>query len=115
MQAIVTASLDDDKAIDAVIVDLEGKSTMADAMVVATGTSQRHLASMADKLIARLKAAGYNDVVSEGEGDTGWVLIDAGDIIVHLFRAETRSFYDIEKLWAMAPPARLPRRIDEQG
>lgn len=112
---IVTASLDDDKAIDAVVVDLKGKSTMADAMVVATGTSQRHLASMADKMIGRLKLAGFAEVVSEGEGDTGWVLIDAGDVIVHLFRAEARSFYDIEKLWAMAPPARPPERISSSS
>jgi ribosome-associated protein len=75
-------------------------------MVVATGTSQRHLGAMADKLTQRLKEAGRRDVGTEGAGDTGWVLIDAGDVIVHLFRAETRAFYDLEKLWTMTPPSR---------
>ena len=86
------------------VIDLAGRSTLADYMVVATGTSQRHLASMADKLVERLKQAGHGGVAVEGEGDTGWVLIDAGDVIVHLFRAETRAFYELEKLWTMTPP-----------
>ncbi len=86
------------------VIDLAGKTTMADHMVVATGTSHRHLASMAEKLIERLKAAGRAGVQAEGLGDSAWVLIDAGEVIVHLFRAETRSFYDLEKLWQMAPP-----------
>lgn len=101
---LVLASLDDDKALEPVTIDLAGKTTMADHMVVATGTSQRHLASMAEKLIERLKAAGRTDIRAEGLGDSSWVLIDAGEVIVHLFRAETRSFYDIERLWQMAPP-----------
>lgn len=113
---LVLQSLDDDKALEPVVIDLAGKTTMADHMVVATGTSQRHLASMAEKLIQRLKAAGRDDVRAEGLGDSSWVLIDAGEVIIHLFRAETRSFYDLERLWQMAPPpeqslpqpARLP-------
>ena len=76
-------------------------------MVVATGTSQRHIASMADKLIERLKAAGSRRRLDRGaERLQDWVLIDAGDVIVHLFRAETRAFYDIEKLWSVVPPSR---------
>jgi ribosome-associated protein len=106
----VRRSLDDDKAIEPVIIDLEGKTTIADHMVVATGTSQRHIASMADKLIERLKQAGHHGVSAEGEGDTGWVLIDAGDVIVHLFRAETRAFYDVEKLWALTPTTRTGQK-----
>ena len=101
---LVLRSLEDDKALETVVIDLAGKTTMADHMVVATGTSQRHLASMAEKLIQRLKAAGRDDVRAEGLGDSSWVLIDAGEVIVHLFRAETRSFYDLERLWQMAPP-----------
>jgi ribosome-associated protein len=101
----VLASLEDDKALEPVVIDLAGKTTMADHMVVATGTSQRHLAAMAEKLIQRLKEAGHADVRAEGLGDSAWVLIDAGAVIVHLFRAETRSFYDIERLWQMSPPA----------
>ena len=105
---IVTRSLEDDKALDPVVVDLAGKTTIADHMVVATGTSQRHIASMAEKLLDRLKAEGLANYGAEGleEGGSGWVLIDAGDVIVHLFRAETRAFYDIEKLWSVAPPKR---------
>jgi ribosome-associated protein len=101
---LVLRSLEDDKALETVVIDLAGKTTMADHMVVATGTSQRHLAAMAEKLIQRLKAAGRDDVRAEGLGDSSWVLIDVGEVIVHLFRAETRSFYDLERLWQMAPP-----------
>ena len=107
---LVLRSLDDDKAIDTVTIDLAGKTTIADHMVVATGTSQRHIGSMADKLTQRLKEAGLREVGAEGAGDTGWVLIDAGDVIVHLFRAETRAFYDLEKLWTMTPPSRSVAR-----
>jgi ribosome-associated protein len=105
---LVTSSLDDDKAIDPAVIDLNGKTTIADFMVVATGSSQRHIAAMADKLIERLKATGHGRVQAEGLEDSGssWILIDAGDVLVHLFRAETRAFYDIEKLWSVAPPRR---------
>jgi ribosome-associated protein len=77
-------------------------------MVVATGTSTRHIASMAENLVERLKAAGRGDAHAEGLSDAtaSWILIDAGDVLVHLFRAETRAFYDIEKLWSVAPPRR---------
>lgn len=104
----MTRSLEDDKAIEAVVIDLAGKTTIADHMVVATGTSQRHLASMAEKLLDRLKDGGRPGASAEGleAGGSPWVLIDAGDVIVHLFRAETREFYDIEKLWSVAPPKR---------
>jgi ribosome-associated protein len=104
--ALVQKSLDDDKAIEPVSIDLEGKTTLADYMVVATGTSQRHIGSMAEKLIERLKRAGVSKVATEGLNGSDWVLIDIGDVIVHLFRAETRAFYDIEKLWSVVPPAR---------
>ena len=105
---LVTRSLDHDKALEPVVIDLEGKTTIADFMVVATGTSQRHIASMAENLIERLKQGGRADAHAEGLGDAAstWILIDAGDVLVHLFRAETRAFYDIEKLWSVAPPRR---------
>ncbi|MEZ5865465.1 MAG: ribosome silencing factor [Geminicoccaceae bacterium] len=104
---LVLSSLDDDKALEPVVIDLAGKTTLADHMVVATGTSQRHLASMAEKLIQRLKAAGREGIRAEGLGATARVLIDAGEVIVHLFRAETRTFYDIERLWQVVPRERL--------
>jgi ribosome-associated protein len=110
---LVLQSLENDKALEPVVIDLTGKTTVADHMVVATGTSQRHLAAMAEKLIERLKAAGRTDIQAEGLGDSPWVLIDAGDVIVHLFRAETRSFYDIERLWQMTPP--LERSLKVAG
>ncbi|MFO1070652.1 MAG: ribosome silencing factor [Geminicoccaceae bacterium] len=98
---LVRQSLDDDKAIDPVNIPLAGKTTLADWMVVATGTSQRHITAMAEKLMERLKAGGVEKPEAEGLGNTDWVLIDAGDIIIHLFRAETRALYDIEKLWSV--------------
>lgn len=75
-------------------------------MVVATGTSQRHIAAIADKLLARLKEAGFERVAAEGLAGSDWVLIDAGDVIVHIFRAETRAFYDLERLWSVLPSGR---------
>jgi ribosome-associated protein len=104
---LIQASLDDDKAIDPVTIELAGKSVLADQMVIATGSSQRHIAAMADKLIQRLKGAGIGEITAEGLGACDWVLIDAGDVIVHLFRAETRAFYDLEKLWGTAAEPRM--------
>jgi ribosome-associated protein len=101
---LILSSLADDKAIDPVIIDLTGKTSIADAMVIATGNSQRHLATMAEHLMARLKRAGLQGLGSEGGGQSDWLLIDAGDIIVHLFKDEVRRFYDLEKLWGAAPP-----------
>ncbi len=97
------------------VIDLEGKTTVADHMVVASGTSQRHLGAMAHKLLERLKAAGHPTVGAEGLGDSSWVLIDAGEVIVHLFRAETRDFYAIEKLWSVTPASRPALRAAGGG
>lgn len=104
--AIVKESLENDKAIDTVIIDLAGKTTIADYMVVATGTSERHIVTMAEKLGERLRAAGLRELSVEGLREARWVLLDAGDVIVHLFRAETRALYDIERLWSVAPRER---------
>ncbi|MDF2781939.1 MAG: rsfS [Geminicoccaceae bacterium] len=101
---LVHSSLTDDKAIEPVTVDLTGKTSIADAMVVATGSSQRHLATMAQHLLERLKAAGLRGLSSEGTGQSDWILIDAGDVVVHLFKDELRRFYDLEKLWGAALP-----------
>jgi ribosome-associated protein len=73
-------------------------------MVIATGSSQRHIATMAEHLLERLKAAGLTGLSSEGSGHSDWVLIDAGDVIVHVFKDEVRRFYDLEKLWGAALP-----------
>ncbi len=101
---LVLSSLADDKAIDPVTIDLAGKTSIADAMVIATGTSQRHLAAMAEHLTTRLKRAGLPGLGAEGGGQSDWLLIDAGDVIVHLFKDDVRRFYDLEKLWGAALP-----------
>lgn len=97
-------SLDDDKAEEIVVIDLAGKSSIADFMVVATGRSQRHLAAMANHLLQKLKVEDFGPARVEGQRQSEWVLLDAGDVIVHLFRAEIRQFYNLEKMWSMALP-----------
>ncbi len=110
--ALILASLDDDKALDAVVIDLKGKTTFADFMVVATGRSDRQVVAMAEHLIEKLRARGLRNVPSEGRQKGDWVLIDTGDIVVHLFRPEIRSFYNLEKLWSDEPvAARAAERI----
>ena len=94
----VLARLDDMKAEDTVTIDLNGKSSIADFMVVTTGRSQRHVAAVADYVIEDLEKLGTVRVEGKQQGD--WVLIDAGDVIVHVFRPEVRVFYNLEKMWA---------------
>jgi len=100
---IIVKTLDDGKAEDVVVIDLEGKTSIANQMVVASGTSQRHVASLADKIQENLKAAGYKTTV-EGEEKADWVLIDAFDVIVHIFKPEVREFYSLEKMWNAVKP-----------
>lgn len=96
---LVVTSLEDDKAQSITVIDLTGKSTIADFMVIASGTSARHLSAIADHLVERLKAGNAPKAVVDGKDQGDWVLIDAGDIIIHLFRPEVRDFYNLEKLW----------------
>jgi len=98
---IITAALEDMKAEDVVVIDLEGKTSIASYMVVASGNSNRHVASIAQKIEENLKAAGYRST-TEGEIKADWVLIDAFDVIVHIFRPEVREFYNLEKMWQSA-------------
>lgn len=100
----IQASLDEDKAEEITVVDLAGKSSIADFMVVATGRSQRHVAALADKLQQKLAEQGIGDVAIEGKDSCDWVLLDAGDIIVHLFRPGVRELYNLEKMWAITMP-----------
>ena len=97
---VVQASLDQDKGEDVVVIDLAEKSAMADYMVIVSGRSSRQVSSMAEHLMERLKAAGAGGLASEGLTRGDWVLVDAGDVIVHLFRPEVRNFYNLEKMWA---------------
>lgn len=95
---IVKRALDDNKAEDITVMDLRGKTSLASFMVVASGTSQRHVASLAEKVQQMLKSAGYTSA-AEGEEKADWILIDAFDVIVHIFKPEVRDFYNIEKMW----------------
>jgi ribosome-associated protein len=96
---IVLESLEDSKAEDIVSIDIRGKSSLGDHMVIASGRSNRHVGAVSDHLIKALKEAGLGSARVEGLASSDWVLIDAGDIIVHVFRPEVREFYNIEKMW----------------
>ncbi len=100
LHQLVLTSLDDDLAQDIVSINLDGKSALADFMVVATGRSQRHVGALADHLMRKLKEAGRKDLRTEGQTTGDWVLVDAGDVVVHIFRSEVREFYGLEKMWA---------------
>jgi ribosome-associated protein len=100
----IIKSLDDDKAEDIVTIDLRGRSSLADALVIASGRSSRHVASIAEHLARKLKEAGYGTRPVNGAGQSDWVLVDAGDVIVHIFRPEVRSYYDLEGMWSVAEP-----------
>ncbi len=101
----VLQSLDDDQAVDVVSIPLAGKSSIADHMVIASGRSTRQVASMATKLADRLKQGHGKLVRIEGLPTADWVLIDADDVIVHLFRPEVRTFYNLERMWAFGDEA----------
>ena len=98
--SLVTRALDDAKAEETVCIDLGGKSPLADHMVVTTGRSGRHVAAIAEQLHRQLKATGQGRPRTEGLNGVDWVLVDAGDVIVHIFRPEVRAFYNLEKLWS---------------
>jgi ribosome-associated protein len=97
---LILECLDDMKAEDTVTIDLTGKTSIADAMVVTSGRSNRHVTSIADNAIEGLEKAGFKGIRVEGKRNGDWVLIDAGDVILHVFRPEVRAFYSLEKMWA---------------
>ncbi|WP_454885651.1 ribosome silencing factor [Sphingomonas oryzagri] len=100
LHATILQSLDDDQAVETISIPLAGKSTLADYMVIASGRSSRQVSSMASKLAEKVKAQTGQSPKMEGLAAADWVLIDAGDVIVHLFRPEVRSFYNLERMWA---------------
>jgi ribosome-associated protein len=102
----IKASLDEDKAEDIVTIPLVGRSSLTDALVIATGRSSRHVASIAEHLARKLKDAGYGTRPVNGAAQGDWVLVDAGDVIVHIFRAEVRDYYDLEGMWSVEEPVR---------
>ncbi|MFM9979200.1 MAG: ribosome silencing factor [Sphingomonadaceae bacterium] len=100
LHQLILMSLDDDQAVETVTIPLAGKSSIADHMIIASGRSTRQVASMAMKLAEKIKAQTGRPVRIEGLPAADWVLLDAGDVIVHLFRPEVRSFYNLERMWA---------------
>lgn len=92
-------SLEDDKAEDLIVYDLDGRTTLADQMIIASGRSARHVAALADHILRRIKELGGKRARVEGLPNADWVLIDTGDLIVHLFRPEVRAFYNLERIW----------------
>ena len=104
--ALVLARLDDNKAAQTVTIDMRGKSSIADFMVVTSGRSSRHVGAIAKNLVDELEKSGAKNVRVEGMRQSDWVLIDGGDVIVHVFRPEVREFYNLEKMWLRARPAK---------
>jgi len=102
----IVASLEDDKAEEITTIELQGRSSLCDAIVVASGRSTRHVASIAEHLARRLKEAGYGTRPMNGAGQGDWALVDAGDVIVHVFRPEVRAYYDLEGMWSVEEPKR---------
>ncbi len=103
LETLIVDRLDDDKAQDIVCIDLKGKSSVADTLIIASGRSHRHVGALADHVVRALKDAGYGKAKVEGLPACDWVLIDCGDVVVHIFRPEVRTFYNIEKMWSLSP------------
>ena len=103
LETLIVERLDDDKAQDIVCIDLKGKSSVADTLIIASGRSHRHVGALADHVVRALKEAGFGKAKVEGLPACDWVLIDVGDVVVHIFRPEVRSFYNIEKIWSLSP------------
>ncbi|MDR3495406.1 MAG: ribosome silencing factor [Ancalomicrobiaceae bacterium] len=103
--------LDDSKAEETVTIDIVGRSSLADAMVIASGRSHRHVGAIADHLEKKLHDIGVRNLRIEGLPHCDWVLVDAGDVMVHLFRPEVRGFYNLEKMWQSELPAPRPPKM----
>ena len=106
--------LADNSAQDVLEIDIRGKSSVADFMVVASGRSNRHVGALSDYVLRALKGAGFKDIGTEGQDGKDWVLIDAGDVVLHIFRPEVRVFYNLEKIWSVPLPEGL-QNVAEQA
>jgi len=104
LRAIARASLEDMKAEDVVEIDLTGKTSIADAMIVASGRSHRHVGAIAERVLEAVKQGGFGPARVEGLPACDWVLIDTGDVLIHIFRPEVRGFYNLEKMWGASRP-----------
>jgi len=105
LSTLVQSALDDLKGLEILEIDVRDKTSIADLMVIATGTSVRHVRSLAESVRSSCKEAGHAPLGVEGDGQSDWVLVDLGDIIVHVMTDEKREFYALEKLWAVKPEA----------
>lgn len=101
LKNVIEELLDSEKASDIAAIDLANKSSLADYMIVATGLSQKHISALAERIIDKLEALGFKNVPVEGKDASDWIVVDAGNIIVHLFRQEARNMYNLEKMWSM--------------
>lgn len=104
LERLISTSLDTHKADNIVNINLEGKSDFADRMIIASGNSQRHVAALADYVVDVLKKSGINHIAVEGKEDCEWVLVDGGNIIIHIFKPDVRSNYNLEKMWSVSLP-----------
>lgn len=101
LKTLALAALEDMKGVDIKVLDVRERSTITDYMIIASGTSERHLHAMADKTVEKLKASGVRPLGVEGGRGGGWILVDLGDVVVHVMHPEMRAFYNLEKLWAV--------------
>lgn len=114
MKQLAVTALEDLKAQDIQIMDVRGMTSITDVMIVASGTSDRHVKALADNVVEAVKKQGVEPVGIEGEGTREWVLVDLGDVIVHVMHPQTRAFYNLEKLWTVGEEQRLAFRKAEK-
>ncbi len=115
LQKLTVESLEDLKGKDIVVLDVSDRTTVTDYMIVVTGTSQRHVKSLANELVENSKRAGVRPLGMEGESDGNWILVDLGDVLAHVMTEESREFYALEKLWSVVDPAEQSAAQDDRA
>lgn len=115
LKQVVIDALDDLKGVDIKTIDVRGKSSVTDVLVIASGKSTRQVKALADSVVVKVKEAGLQPLGVEGERESNWVLVDLGDVVVHVMLPETRDFYNLEKLWGEAPGEMGDEETGEAG
>lgn len=115
LQQLARNAVDDMKGADIVVLDVAERTSVTDWMIVVTGTSQRHVKSLANEVIEKSKEAGVRPIGTEGETDGNWILVDLGDVVVHVMTRESRDFYALEKLWGMVASERANGEAQESA